>query len=809
MKLLAHITGVDGIRQEQTLKQHSYQTAEYAAESIGTAKIYNIVFLAGLLHDCGKGKRELVEYLEDIFAGKEVKRGSINHTFAGVIWLWEHFHKTTSSQWERLTCEIICYAIGSHHGMFDCVDLDGENGFMHRLQKDRDEICYEEAVSNFLSQVAPENVLFEYFYNAEEEVKAFFQLAKETYASNGEKVFFQISMLIRLVLSAVIYGDRRDTGEFMKQRCAVKEQKFSWRERKNYFENKIAQLDSDSVLNQVRREISCQCLKFAEREPGIYRLNVPTGAGKTLCSLRYSLAHAEVEKYHKKRVIFIIPLLSVLDQNAKVIREYLPDQDEVLEHHSNVIHEKESEEELDWYEFLTTNWRSPVIVSTLVRLLDILFSHKASDIGRLQALCDSVIVIDEVQSLPKKVTEMFNMAINFLQQYCNATIILSSATQPCFEELKWPLHLAPDPDMVLLSREQLQIFKRAEIINRTDPYGMDWEDCTGFCMDLMKEHASLLIVCNTKTEARTMFERLQEQSESQGWSICHLSTAMCQKHRLDILQELKEKLSMLQKRDENKEKIPKLICVSTQLIEAGVDLSFQGVVRILAGVDNLAQTAGRCNRSNEYGRMGKVYLINLKNENLSMLPEIAKAQNSTRKVLEEMQLSEESLIGEQATRMFYQYLFKATKDEIRYPIDDFGMKIYLADLLANRNGAAENGKNGDSILHQPFKTAGKKFHVFEQKTVDVLVPYKEGKKLIERLQKMQGFFHNMEELEQLMQQAKQYTISIFEWEKERLDHAGLLIKLLDDRVLALSDKAYNSSYGLMNIKEQEVEIFIL
>ncbi len=212
------------------------------------------------------------------------------------------------------------------------------------------------------------------------------------------------------------------------------EKKTGWKERMAYYEERIARLDSSGALNQVRSDISGQCLAAAQRESGIYRLNVPTGAGKTLSALRYALAHAE--KYQKKRIIFIIPLLSVLDQNVKVIRDHVRDQDEVLEHHSNVIRGKDTAEEADRYEFLEESWNYPIVVSTLVQLLDILFSHRTSAAGRMQALCDSVIVIDEVQSLPKKITDMFNMAMNFLLQFCNASIVLSSATQPCFEELK-------------------------------------------------------------------------------------------------------------------------------------------------------------------------------------------------------------------------------------------------------------------------------------------------------------------------------------------------------------------------------------
>lgn len=805
MKLLAHLTKEKEIRKEQSLKEHCIHTAKYAGESIGNANFYHTVYLAGMLHDMGKAKREFSEYLEAAYQGKEVRRGSVNHTFAGVIWLLEKYHKPESTKWERLTCEIIGYAVGSHHGLFDCTDLDGKNGFLHRLQKDKKELCYDEAIQNYFAQVTEEAVVEEHFYGAVKETELFFSAAKERYGTGG-KVFFQISMLVRLVLSAVIYGDRRDTSQFMSMQNGWVESEVPWEKWKVYFEEKIKAFNSDTPLNRVRNDISRQCLEAAQRPEGIYRLNVPTGAGKTLSTLRMALAHAQ--KYKKRRIIFIIPLLSVLDQNVKVIREYIPEQEKILEHHSNVIREKAAKEEADFGEFLGESWNYPVVVSTMVQLLNILFSHEISAAGRMQALCDSVLIIDEVQSLPKKMTVMFNMAMNFLQQYCKATIVLSSATQPCFEELKWPLHFSEKTDLVRLKPEQLEIFKRAKILDYTNPYGMDWDECVDFCKERMEKSESLLFVCNTKTEARILFERMQKQAEELEWDLFHLSTSMCQQHRMEELERLKEKLSQIQKDFSQKASPKKLICVSTQLIEAGVELSFQDAVRVLAGIDNLAQTAGRCNRSNEYGEEGRVYLVHLKNENLGMLQEIKNAQDSTRRVLKYVQNEEESLIGEPATRAFYRYLFEATEKEIRYPADDCGERIYLADLLSNKNGSAENRENKTYILHQPFQTIGRKFSVFDQMTIDVVTPYGRGKELIEQLENLQKRQFDLKKYREILQQVKKYTVSIYGWQKEKLEEEGMLYSVLDGRVWILNEKAYDNRFGVI-IGEQPVENHVL
>ncbi len=813
MKLLAHLTEQNHTRMEQTLEEHCKKTAEYASQSLASAGLYYTGYLAGLLHDMGKATQKYNAYLEAAFRGEGVVRGSVNHTFTGVIWLFESYHKETSSKWERLACEVIGYAIGSHHGMFDCLDMDGKNGFLHRLKKDRKELCYEEAVSNYFDFVADKKMIEKNFSRALQEVRQVFEKCQGTYRKKPE-VMYQMSMLIRIVLSAVIYGDRRNTAEFMNQDKRKEQKEADWTATKEYFEQKIQQFDSSSELNQIRGEISLQCLDAAGRLPGIYRLSLPTGAGKTLDSLRYSLSHAE--QYKKKRILFIIPLLSVLEQNAKTICDYLPDSEIVLEHHSNVVREAAQAEEMDCYELSTVSWNeNPVIISTLVQLLNVLFLGQTSAISRMQALCDSIIVIDEVQSLPKKVMAMFNMALNFLQQFCNATIVLSSATQPCFEELDWPLCLAEKPDLVFLNDMQRQIFERAVIIDKTTKHGVGLGECASFCGELMEKHAALLVICNTKREASELFKRLDKENAGkvQPWTLFHLSASMCPKHRMNVMQELKEKLALLQMKLRNGEKPEKLICVSTQLAEAGIDFSFEAVIRFMAGIDNLAQATGRCNRSNEYGHAGTVYLIKIKegDENLRMLPDIRKAKDATNQVIQQKRGG--SLIDEAVTQEFYRALFEETKAEMKYPAKIQGEQCYLDSLLANVNQNADKGNVSEHrkfIFHQPFDTIGKTFRVFEENTTDIVVPYQDGKTWIEKLATLEKKEASPAKLKALTEKMKLYSISIFQWQKDVLNQAGYLRAFFGGRILVLDEKAYDDQYcGLLYEREQPVGNYIL
>ncbi len=803
MTLLAHLLDDNGHRIEQTLKQHCVQTAQYASASLKNMGLENTAYLSGLTHDIGKATQKFQQYLENSFRGEMGRRGSVNHTFAGVIYILEHYHGKQATLMESLTSEIISCGIGGHHGIFDCVDFDKKNGFLHRLEKDRDELSYEEAVENFLREVADKKTIDELFEKAVAEITILFEKLEEKYKTDTQR-HFQLGLLVRMIQSAVIYGDRRDTHEFMTQR-KKEELSVDWKREIQFFEEKLGGFQNDSLLNQVRSNISCQCRDFADKPTGIYRLNVPTGGGKTLASLRYALHHAET--FQKKRIIFIIPLLSILDQNAKVIREYISDRNLVLEHHSNIVRENEDNENLDPYEVLTEDWGCPIVVSTLVQLLEILFKEKTSSIARMQALSDSVIVIDEVQSLPVKTMAMFNMAMNFLSQYCSTTIILSSATQPCLDLLKdWPMQLAVQPDMICLVPEQMEVFKRTEILDKTNPYGMDWEECTDFCAEQIQENASVLIICNTKAEASTLFSKLKERKE-ESWKVFHLSTSMCQEHRAEKLEDIEAELSEVQKNLCKREQNRKVICVSTQLVEAGVDFSFECVVRVLAGIDNLAQAAGRCNRSNEYGHCGKVYLINLKNENLKNLAEIERAQECTQNVLMfKDELGENSLISARAAQGYYRMLIAKVKNESKYRIVEYGRPLYLADLLGNNNPYA---KEKSFCLRQPFKTVGKKFQVFDKDSIDILVPYKEGKEIIQQIRAIPSNRFSIKELDVLLKKAKHYTISIFKYQRDSLDKSGLLESLCEGRVIVLDEKAYDSDCGLIDIGQQPVENYIL
>lgn len=793
MKLLAHITRIENMRKEQTLKEHCRKTAEYAGHAVEKTGLFHTAYLAGLLHDMGKATHLFQTYLESAFRGEEVRRGTVNHTFAGTVFCLERYHIGETNPMKKLTGELIAYAIGAHHGLFDCLNLEGRNGFEYRLQKDKKEIAYEEAKENFLTGIAPEGEIDREFAAAVQEVTGFFSEIKEDWGKRGSTVMFQLGLLARILLSAVIEGDRRDTKEFMsgKKEAEWSADREFWEKQSDFLEGRLQGFRCDTGINQVRGFISESCRRAAERKSGIYRLNVPTGSGKTLSSLRFALRHAEL--CGKKRIVFLIPLLSVLEQNVSVIKENVADRTAVLEHHSNLLLEEETSEHLELSELLKETWSAPVIVSTLVQFLDILFAHRTSAVRRMQALADSVIVFDEVQSVPKKLLYMFNNAVNFLNRYCNCTIVLCSATQPCLEDIRPELLLEEKPDLVLLNRTQRQFFHRAEIVDRTTPYGMTLEELAVFCSELLEKSSSLLIICNTKGEAAKLYNRLNADIGHEDVDLSHLSTSMCAGHRKNVLEKIRIGLEQLQKGSRSR----KCVCVSTQLIEAGIDVSFEAVVRVSAGLDNIAQSAGRCNRSNEYGHVCRTYIVNLKNEQLRYLRDIQFAQDSAKSVLLKAKRGAYGeLLSDEAIFDFYHDLFhkKEVEDIMEYPLTIEGISYTMTDLLgtniARRKKAdgQKTDRQNTYILGQAFLEAGKRFQVFDENTTDVLVPYKEGREILANLCSERALC-DIAYAEEQLERAKQYSISIFEYQKKWLLENKLLHQV--GKVYLLSEGAYD------------------
>lgn len=790
----AHIVTLDGRACVQTVGMHCRNTATYAADALRPVSLSACGAFVGMLHDLGKLTTKFAAYLRRAAAGETGERGQVNHTFAGVIFILETYHGAQSSAMENLTAEILAWAVASHHGLVDLVDLEGNSGFLHRLQKDRQEICYDEVLRVYEAELAEQTELDALFEKAVAEIMQIMQRMQTDCAqtrfctkksARGRTLHYLCGMTARLILSALLEGDRRDTAEFMsgQKQCGAVGEKALWAELLQDFEQKLRGLKADTPINQARAYISDCARDFAANENGIYRLTVPTGAGKTLAALRFALAHAEAAD--KRRIIFVIPLLSVLEQNAAVLKSYIGRENLVTEHHSNVVHCDNDQEALDHYELIAQTWETPILITTLVQLLNTLFSGKTTAVRRMKSLCNAILVIDEVQSLPHKLLYLFNEAVNFLVYYCNATVVLSSATQPCLETMDYFLALPQPSDMVPYNAALFSAFQRTEVVDQCTPYGMSLDELADFAAERLVESENLLIICNTRLTARNLFLLMQQMCRCK---VYHLSNNMCMQHRIDTLQKINQSL----------QKHEKLVCVATQLVECGVDFSFACCIRIKAGIDNIAQAAGRCNRSNDYGRICKVYIVSLKNENLSHLQEISESQSCTTQFLMQYRADparfENDILSEESVHAYYQALFGNFIEQTRfaYPVKHVGN---LFSLLSDNITYAERNEAGDRFrMTQAFKTAGQLFEVFDSETVDVLVPYDaQAKALIADLCSEKAQF-DYSYLHQKMEAAKPYMIHLF------MDRTGRQAQMLTScgkgHITVLLEAFYNAETGL-------------
>lgn len=774
----------DNFKVEQALHVHSRNCAHFASTA-NVARLKNAAYLAGILHDMGKYTKEFQDYLTRAAAGEPVRRGSVNHTFAGVRFSMERWHKSNEPDLRNLVCEIIAVAAGAHHGMFNCIDPDGNDALMHRLKSN--DIGYQEARDNFLMHCAGFDELDQLFNEAGKEITAAIENIKTCVTSERE-LRFCLGLLTRILLSTVIDADRRDAVEFrfntvIPQRKLTHEEWFSLL---TDVEEKLLEMPFTSSIDKVRRAISDRCRAAARRQDGIYRLSIPTGGGKTLSSLRYALAVAAESR--KKRVFFVIPLLSVLEQNAAVIRDFVVDDSLILEHHSNIVREKSSWDELDENELLIEMWDSPIIITTLVQLLNTLFDGRTSSIRRMHALADSVIVIDEVQSVPRKMLSLFNMAMNFLAATCNCVILLCSATQPCLEFVSHALHFKEPADLVIVNPEWRETFRRTNIIDKRKKGGYATDELIGFAMECMEYTDSLLIICNTKDQARTLFNSLTNITDITDVEVYHLSTAMCMKHRIDTLAKIN--LCLEQKR--------RVVCVSTQLVEAGVDFSFACVIRVSAGLDNIIQSAGRCNRNGEFGRLCSVYVVNLHNENLNRLKEIRQSQLAAESVMTLFAQNPDQLNGDitsyKAISAYYRRLYTdMSEDSQDFPLPHLDTTLFTL-LSDNRTSEYHSTSKGKYVITQAFKTAGSEFSVFENNTVDVIVPYAKGEQLIADLNSNKAQT-DLIYRKNLLDKAKRFSISLYDYEVKSLQESGGLYSLLENTILVLRPEFYSEQTG--------------
>lgn len=523
--------------------------------------------LAGRWHDLGKFRQRFQGYIRQE-TGFEAdahivgEAGKAPHSTAGALWALKRFD---------LAGRVLAYLVAGHHAGL----ADWHSGLNERLADPKSQAELEEA----LAQCPPPDVL---------DTDDFTPDLRDV---PGKAEGF--ALWVRMLFSALVDADFLDTERYMSPERSI--QRNPWRGLDDlalrfdgYMANLSATAEATSV-NALRADILRQCREAARRDPGVFSLTVPTGGGKTLSSMAFALEHARL--HGKRRVIHVIPYTSIIEQTADVFRRIFDD--DVIEHHSNA--ETNPSHETPASRLACENWDAPIVVTTNVQFFESLFASRTSRCRKLHNIVDAVVVLDEAQMLPPEFLQPILDVLRLLTRHYGVTIVLSTATQPALASsahfdatrnlrgLDEVHEIIDDPDALYAALERVNIRLPVDWDRRSD-----WPQLAGE----VARNDSVLAIVNTRRDARELWECMPEGT-------VHLSGLMCGEHRSQVIAEIKRRLA---------EGIPTRV-VSTQLVEAGVDLDFPVVYRALAGLDSIAQAAGRCNREGRLDGKGEVVVF--------------------------------------------------------------------------------------------------------------------------------------------------------------------------------------------------------
>ena len=803
---IAHRREKDG--EIQSLSKHLKEVSDQAGKFALKVGLKDQGEIIGLLHDIGKASQEFEQYIksavklinpdEDEYVDATGLRGKIDHSTAGAQVICRNI--ADKGHEEFFVAQVLSLCLVSHHsGLIDCISPEGLDTYSKRINK-REEKAHVEEVFRKLSDVEKERIMIklqskEFSQNL---ISSFKKLKNAQDSKNT--LCLKYGMMLRFLFSCLIDADRLSTADFEKPSLA-KLRNYgdceSWSALILKLNKKLKNFNSEGI-NCIRQNISHACYTFSRKPKGLYQLTVPTGGGKTITSLRFALHHSE--KHKMDRIIYVLPYTTIIDQNAEEIRKILEEKDKagkyldriVLEHHSNLLPDKETARQ----KVLSENWDAPIVLTTNVQFLEALFGSGTRGARRMHQLANAVIIFDEVQTLPVKCVQLFNIAVTFLVNNCGSTVVLCTATQPLLDKIEpksRALPITEERQMVPNAKQLFDDLKRVEVYDKTKIGGWTNDEIKELARQQVVNAGSALIVVNTKTSAREIYQQCKQIDSVKTF---HLSTHMCPAHRMAVLNQIKKCLC------NNKP----VICVSTQLIEAGVDISFGSVIRYLAGLDSIAQAAGRCNRHNEqYPALGKVYIINPAEENIERLDDIRIGKEKTERVLGEFKDNPARLgnnrISPEAMEQYYQYYFYQRAGEMNYPVtanSSVGREDNLFNLLSVNSLSVDeykriNEKTPEIPLKQAFMSAAKSFEVIETVARGIIVPYdEEGKELISKLCSVQ----ELEKQYKLIRRAQRYSVNVFPDVLNRLREQAVREVQKGSGILYLDERYYSDEFGL-------------
>jgi CRISPR-associated endonuclease/helicase Cas3 len=584
VRAIAHITDPEGaVQREHDLQDHLAKVAARAADNAEPFGGAAWARLAGQWHDIGKYRPGFQRYIRqpkvaDAHIEGKVPGSEKTHSAAGAIWAIEAL-RTSHGENGALAARVFAYLIASHHaGLYD---WDG--GLKERLVSEDSKTEFAEARA-----LAPETILDCVGFNPD-----------LRNIPGGPEGF---SLWVRMLFSALVDADFLDTESFFDPKLTNSRSSFpAILALFPVFDAHIGELAAQApatLVNKLRADVLQSCRQKAALTPGFFSLSVPTGGGKTLSSLAFALQHAK--HLGKRRVVYAIPYTSIIEQTADVFRKVFASMgtEVLVEHHSQAESDERSETARS--RLASENWDAPLIVTTNVQLFESLFAAKTSRCRKLHNIAGSVIVLDEAQQLPPDFLQPILDVLNLLVKHYGVTVLLCTATQPALSSTNYfdassnlrglenVREIVDDPD---------ELYKRLQRVNVTLPLNwqtpMPWVEVAS----AVAQEDCILVIVNTRKAAKELLALLP--------STLHLSALMCGAHRSAVLDTIRHRLKA--KREGHD--VEPLRVVSTQLVEAGVDLDFPVVWRALAGLDSIAQAAGRCNREGLIVEGGRVVVF--------------------------------------------------------------------------------------------------------------------------------------------------------------------------------------------------------
>jgi len=703
----------------QRLEEHLRNVAKLAkqfAEPFGGG---DWAYIAGLLHDIGKCSQEFQNMLirtADNNTNTEIKVKHPDHSTAGA--------QKVNQLYANGFGKLLAYAIAGHHSGL----LDGKSN----------EVCLADRLKKIIPDYSPclSNLLKSNIY-----IKS---LPFTPVKGNDKRTAFQLQFFIRMLFSCLVDADFLDTEAFMNKKNALLRDIHAGISEMEYKLNKkldrLSFESPDTLINRYRKKILKQCIAAAGNSPGLFSLTVPTGGGKTFSSLAFAIRHAL--KYEMNRIIYVIPYTSIIEQNANVFREVFGN-DTVLEHHSNIdIKEDDNKSQL-----AIENWNAPLIVTTNVQFFESLFHNKTSRCRKIHNTANSVIILDEAQILPIHLLKPCMETLRELTNSYNTTIILCTATQPALLKNKeFEYGLENVREIISNPVELYNNFKRVEIIRLTKNHQSITD--TELLKNIL-EYEQVLCIVNTRKHARELFEQIQDKR-----GLYHLSALMCPVHRSKVINKIKNAL-----KNNNKCRV-----ISTQLIEAGVDIDFPVVFRSAAGIDSIAQSAGRCNREGKLSK-GKVFIF---------YPRKAPPVGFLRQGLDEanaIMRKYDDLLSIEAVKEYFSNLYWVNEDKL------------------DKEKILEKLSEGVGTIDFPFKEIAKLFNIIENDMESIIIPYNnEAKKIIKQLRYSKF-------TKKLARKAQRFCVQVYPQILRELE--GVSVKRIQDNFLILiNEDLYQKDIGL-------------